>query len=689
MQPVDTRRLDARVPALYPCGIRFAKRPLEAPGEGFRAQYDQSCLPLAQFRFANTGLCALMSKILDFEIKNYKGIVNTRIELAGRVDSPVVTLIGLNESGKTTILEAISQFVSSDRSVSRLYFFTPANRGKFTFIPASQKGAFTGTVSIGARVELESHELEAIRVVAQDAGYELDVTTLAKSFKIAKEFRFKDNVPRSVGASLAFALKVKTPSEAEYRDYVQPYDENALNLWDKVAEMVSANIPTVAYFPTFLIHVPEQISLSSKSDEGYESRHYREIVERIIKFAGYDIEENINKPIARYRDRHGAGWLNQFYRSDEKASIDAIFQRVSNTLTREVIGGWRKVLSRDTTAKQIKLNWSVESAEQPCATVSFVVSNGDSDYKIVERSIGFRWFFTFLLLTGFKLGGVQRQKIYIFDEPAANLHSRAQTELLSYFEKMSDRGDKIIYSTHSHHMVNPKWLSGAYIIENGANKNADDDAYDLDFTPAEINAVKYKEFISKYPRRSHYFQPVIDRLQYIVPEIIGTSPCVIVEGILDYYALKAASLKYKGKLGFDIIPGVGSSSAGDLISLMMGRGENFIVLLDDDAAGREARDSYNEKWILPGDVIFTLKDVDASFEKMALEKLLGDESKQIAKDSLGLSALPDKKRYGLILAEYYYKPDADVEIFSRSAMDNLQKILAFLAGRFKPLLGKD
>ncbi|WP_322364606.1 AAA family ATPase [Pseudomonas sp. Teo4] len=66
-----------------------------------------------------------MSKILDFEIKNYKGIVSTSIELSGRSDTPIVMLIGLNESGKTTILEAISQFVSSDQSVSSLYTFSP------------------------------------------------------------------------------------------------------------------------------------------------------------------------------------------------------------------------------------------------------------------------------------------------------------------------------------------------------------------------------------------------------------------------------------------------------------------------------------------------------------------------------------------------------------------------------------
>jgi len=56
-------------------------------------------------------------------------------------------------------VEAISQFESIYRSVSRLYFFSPANKDHFSFIPASKKGAFTGTVSIAATVELEAHAL--------------------------------------------------------------------------------------------------------------------------------------------------------------------------------------------------------------------------------------------------------------------------------------------------------------------------------------------------------------------------------------------------------------------------------------------------------------------------------------------------------------------------------------------------
>jgi predicted ATP-dependent endonuclease of OLD family len=622
-----------------------------------------------------------MSKILDFEIKNYKGIVSTRIELSGKSDTPIVMLIGLNESGKTTILEAISQFVSSDKSVSSLYTFSPENNKEFTFIPASQKGSFKGVVSVAATVQLDEAEIMAIKKLAETLGFEVDVEALGKKFRIAKEINFANDPSGESSGSLGLELNVKLPWEEEFEPFAYP-DNLEVDVWARIAELVVEGVPTVAYFPTFLINVPEEIELDSFQGESYEQRHYREIVEKIIAYAGHDVEEHINRRIAQYSEKHGAQWLDTFYRSHEKSQIDAVFKKVSQALTSEVIGGWRRVFSRETTARRVELQWSVTGADTPTAMVSFAVSNGDSDYKISERSIGFRWFFTFLLLTGFKPEDSERKTIYVFDEPAANLHSRAQVELLTYFEKMIGNGDKIIYSTHSHHMVDPRWLSGAYIVENRAAKHDDVDGYDLEFLPAEIAAIKYKQFLDKYPTRSHHFQPVIERLQYVVPEIVGTSPFVIVEGISDYYAFKAASATCDVPVNFTIVPGVGSSSSGNLISLLMGRGEKFIVLLDDDRAGRDARDRYRKKWLLPDSSVITFSDIDATYESWALEALLGRDSFEVAQRTLGLSTLPSKDQYGLFLAERYHKAETGEDIFSPQGLENLHAVLRFLAQQF-------
>jgi AAA15 family ATPase/GTPase len=53
-----------------------------------------------------------------FEIKNFKGISNIRLDFIAQPRSSVYTLVGLNESGKTTILEALNFFSYKAESVS-------------------------------------------------------------------------------------------------------------------------------------------------------------------------------------------------------------------------------------------------------------------------------------------------------------------------------------------------------------------------------------------------------------------------------------------------------------------------------------------------------------------------------------------------------------------------------------------
>lgn len=48
-------------------------------------------------------------KYVEFEIQNYKGIQKTRIKLSKK-RGLVYTLVGLNESGKTTLLESLNHF---------------------------------------------------------------------------------------------------------------------------------------------------------------------------------------------------------------------------------------------------------------------------------------------------------------------------------------------------------------------------------------------------------------------------------------------------------------------------------------------------------------------------------------------------------------------------------------------------
>lgn len=625
-----------------------------------------------------------MPEIKKFTIRNYKGIEQTSISLDDRTNNPIITLIGLNESGKTTILEALSHFVSSDKLVSSLFKGSRAKNNTNEIIPINRRSAFTGSIEIEAVVELNQSDISKVCEFAKSKKLDIDKNRLSVPFSLIKELTFEDSILKNSSHIWDADLWVREKGDSEYIECL-PESETGV-FWSETMDLLNKELPSLEYFPTFLVDIPNKIYLQEHDGESTTNRHYRSIFQSIMEGIddGLDLERHVTLRISAYANRNpDPNWLAKFVTSAEKSLIDAVFKKVSNSVTKEVIGGWRRVFSKDSSAKQISITWNIDTSKGNIPYASFMVSDGEYDYEISERSLGFRWFFSFLLFTTFK-GESNKPSILIFDEPAANLHAKAQAELLKSFEKIATNGTKIIYSTHSHHMINPRWLGGAYIVENTALNPDDGDSFEFVSNPTNIKATKYKEFLSNYPSRSSYFQPVIESLDYVVPELIGSPPFILVEGISDYYALTIAQKISKINLHFRILPGVGSGASGPLISLMMGRGEHFMILLDDDLAGKKESARYKEGWFLPTATVFTLAEINDKFTGMALEGLLDSCTIDLVKKHYDISTAPSKKQIGWYLSEACAKTEVNRAAISASTLNDLVELLESLNSRVRP-----
>lgn len=85
-----------------------------------------------------------------FRIRNFKGIKDTTVDFSTLRGSSVFAFVGLNESGKTTILEAIHSF-SPDPATSRLLGGTEGNGVPVKErVPRHQLSDFSGDVSVEA-----------------------------------------------------------------------------------------------------------------------------------------------------------------------------------------------------------------------------------------------------------------------------------------------------------------------------------------------------------------------------------------------------------------------------------------------------------------------------------------------------------------------------------------------------------
>lgn len=595
-----------------------------------------------------------MARITRFHIKNFKGAEDVEIDLEGRSTSPVLTLIGLNESGKSTLLEAVSHFVTGDKSIAGLFEGPYAQASALSLIPLHKKAAFTGKITISGTILLSDEDVEALQKIGRSFKVTIDTTPLQKPFEAIRTFTYEDSALKDSSNFWLFPLLVKKGRAANFKRYQRPdHGSGEPDLWMKCMAYIQNHLEQIAYFPTFLVDMPARIYLREYDDETPINRHYRYVLQDILDSLGegLNLERHVCKRIADFNEKESnPSWLSMLFGSPSKTPIDSVFQKLSNAITREVLGSWQRVFQRKISAKSITVEWNVDTEDDNLPYASFFVSDGESRYAINERSLGFRWFFSFLLFTGFKQTK-ERKTIFIFDEPAANLHAKAQAELLTSFSRIASNGNRIIYSTHSHHMINPAWLGSAYIVENAALDYDQVDSFGLDTKPTKISATSYRKFVSAFPTRSSYFQPVIEKLEYVAPEVIGSAPYAIIEGISDYYALRLAKEASGNRHSVSLVPGAGSGAAGPIVSQMLGQGMHFILVLDDDKEGRKARDRYREVWFLSESAVLTLGDVSSEFAGQSLEKVLGDEAIALIQSKLALSSKPTKKQIGWYLAE--------------------------------------
>lgn len=361
------------------------------------------------------------------------------------------------------------------------------------------------------------------------------------------------------------------------------------------------------------------------------------------------VQKHVVERVTRHRSASSdqSGFVGRFFARDEKKQIDAVVQQLSHEMTKIIFGAWGEIIGRPLADKRIQVDWSIDSEKGNVPFLEIDIVDGLSKYSLSERSLGFRWFFAFLLFTQFrKHRKNNRPVIFLFDEPASNLHSRAQSKLAANFFDIVGDKNYIIYSTHSHYMIDPLWLEKAYIIQNrGVDYDMEDEDSDV-FRKTDIRATKYRKFVAENPSRTTYFQPVLDALQVKFSPLERTDRAIIIEGKYDYFPLLYFVGKVAASEGIGIFPGNGAGNVGPLISLFRGWGMTFRILLDDDKAGRDSKKRYVKDFLVRSDDIKTLAELLPSMAGLSFESLFQDDVKSRARAYFDKSDI-SKREYSL------------------------------------------
>jgi len=563
-------------------------------------------------------------RFLGFNIKNFKGISETSIEFPFGV-SAVTTLVGLNESGKTTLLEAISEFSKCLNEDSLTPIMPSSTDDKLSqYIPKSHLGNFSDTIEIKAWVHLSSDEISEVEAHLNakfEGVYRIRLEPKKfrdkSHFSMTRKLNFLDSEHVSTENKWTAILQYKETKKHKYWKTVYS-NSNKNTEWRETTKYIKDNfLQSMVYYPTAYFDFPERINLIEKAGEGKGQQFYRGIVEQILNACGkgYELEKHITSRIL------DDGKLSEKYANGSIAQqmVQTVTHDMETVLSKLIFKSWNEIFGKTSKKREIKLNVLYSLEDDICTPYLKVDIVQDGNFfPIADRSLGFRWFFSFLLFTVFKKPS-KSGTIFLIDEPASNLHATAQSKLMDKFRVICGEKNSIIYSTHSHHMINPSWLEYSYIVSNDGVDYSDYKIDDIEIK-TEIRATKVKKFLSDHPDKNTYYQPILERLGYARSGVELGNKAILVEGKTDFLVLNYfRDVYFPNKDGdYSIIPGTGCGSLSSLISLHSGWGVNFLIFLDSDSEGKLASARYKIDHFLDETKVLNYNKV---FGKNGIEKL--------------------------------------------------------------------
>lgn len=544
-----------------------------------------------------------------FEIVNFKGIEKVVFDLQKSPTGKVLTLIGLNESGKTTVLEALSKMGRKPYDVVKSTS-TNANGQDFqSYIPISKRYNFTGKINLIAHIKFSETDRSKIKEFIENK-LGLKAEDLQDSFTINKTITYKDS--NEVDVMNWWSL-VPTVRKKHGRLRFNLESSKYPGEWEQLAKFVEPMVPHILYFRNEVFDFPEKIYLSKgRNEDGspiFVDDFYSEVVQDILDTITPrpNIEEHI---VGRKLS----------VKESDKQNLEGLLQKIGHNVTSSVMHQWQIMFQRKLQGKRIRV--VCDKNESGDVYLQFKLEDGAELFDINERSSGFKWFFVFILLTEYRAKR-NHAAIFLYDEPASNLHSSAQFQLIECFKRLPEPF-RVIYSTHSHYLVNPEWLDSSFIVANEGINYESNSELEWEAQKTKITLTPYRRFVSENPSKLSYFQPVLDVLQYRPSKLESTRNCVFVEGKNDFYTISYLVKVCLGfSLEFDVMPCMGSGTIDQLISLYCGWGRNVVVLLDADKAGVKEKDRYLEKFgaMLNGRVI-SYADIEPAWKSKELEKIL-------------------------------------------------------------------
>ena len=557
--------------------------------------------------------------LISVEIENFGSIKEKQCI---KFNKGITTLIGLNESGKTTILNAINKLngegIKDDEKNKHPDFITKNSEICGTFILSDNDIDFIEENN--PLIKLNNNNVWTLEVSIKN-----DKDT--KYYSINCDYKYY-NMDTMIKNNL-----LKTISEiAEKYNITDTFDfANENEKLDLIKEFKKSILPFQTSNPNFYNEILKYEKFINWLDYMPEFR--------IIKFSN----KNILGDTIDIKNISSNLQANNFFKISNTAIDDLIANPLSLSVERKVnIERNCEVRISDKFNEVFRQNdkdlkFTIKIDEKNSKIYFFVVdSTSDNNHiPLSKRSDGFNWYFS-IYLTLFEYFNNDTSVTYIllFDEPNLYLNPLAQKDLLDRVFKKEFKGSQIIYSTHSPYMIDSSDTKSIRIVKKKKE------------TKIFNNIQEYYKENKINQNEVDLLTPIFNALQLSISNSLilenGNIP-IIVEGIEDHYILNAMikKLNYSEKMkNFRIIPCVGVDKVPLIYSYLFGLGYTIVVLLDGDTQGKRVIEKLKNDLTDLDDFtnkLFTYNVIFNNSKDVRLEDLLCDKDSKLVNHDKSLT----------------------------------------------------
>ena len=586
-------------------------------------------------------------KVKSVKIQNFKSFAeeNNRIDLEN-----INTIVGKNESGKSNLIQAIGKLNLT--GINDTNYFKNNNKNNMkkplislVLVPyTSEKNIYMSTketiITINDQYDIDI-EGGLTEIISNNKKFQ---TNREKMKELSKNIYFNDESKRKQLRNIIDMI-----NNAESKVFISyTYIDNIISVLEGnsnyqeftqyLKECMKYLISINAIFPKFILL--DNIELRTKYTREYleDNTQSKQMLKYFLKTIDMDFESLM-------------GYWKLSKDDDKYNFVEEINSRIET-----IIKEFNKFYKQEDV--KFKVNFDTES-------LNFVVKTNNKYLDLSERSNGLKWYLNMYiqLLAKTKKYDIENY-VVLLDEPGVYLHVNAQKEILNLFEDFTSKDNQIIYTTQLPTMIyqNDLYRTRIIIKDELGNSNIGNRYYSLPHTMS-----------SKKETITPILTAIGMNMGYSFTAMDSKKVNIVTEGISDYNYLKAFLIQKQYKKEYNIIPSSGVDNIHNIISILIGWGYKYKILIDQDGQGRKQYKILTNKLLVD---LNDIKFVDGTNKEnkninLSIENLFSEEDK----NNIGINNEDYKDEKAYYSLEILKKIENNEYKYNTETIKNFNKII--------------